>query len=681
MKHLPLVISLFLWSLASVAQSTKQSKTDSLLALSESHRQQDTVTCNLYLAIGNSYRQSDPKTSVEWLKKAVDLCTRLHFTRGMQFANNSLGISQYTLGNFDEAIKAFQACKQACIINKDSVGLAWSYNNIGNLYIEKTAYKTTLLYYDSALHIRKLLKDSMAIAQSLNNYGFVYKDLGDYTNALLKLFEAARYLEKGNDVASLAYCYNFIGSIYLLRKNYAYSTLFYSKALPLLRSINDRSGEAIALHVIGANHYELGQKEKGKAMMLSALDIYKEMGDVRQLANSYSDLSEIYVNENKFDSAEKLSQKAIAYHLQAGVTRNLGTSYIKLALAQEKLGKLNEAIASGNKAYEITKSSGEINSLKKVTQALSRLYSLSGNYAKAYQFQLQYDQLKDSLMNEITEKAIAQMQVKYETEKKDAEIEKQALQIRKKQAQLMLVVFSGIAMIIIAILLYVRHRLKQKALLSAMLLEEQHARNKAIIEAEEKERIRIARELHDGIGQQLSAAKMNLSAFEQKVSENEKDQFNTVVQLVDDAVKEVRSVSHNMMPNALIKQGLTSAVRDFINKMKPASGLKISLEMHGMEERLEPTQETVLYRILQECVNNIIKHAQASAVSIQLVRHDHNLSVMVEDNGKGFDSKKVNQFDGIGLKNIISRVEFLNGSVDFDSTPGKGTTVNISIPV
>ncbi|MES2691469.1 MAG: sensor histidine kinase, partial [Bacteroidota bacterium] len=665
----------------SFGQHGKRSKTDSLLAVNSQYPKADTIKYKLYLSIGNSYRQTDVNRSVEWLTKAVALSKQLNYSKGLQQANNSLGISQATLGNYEEAIDAFKQSKDAAVVNKDSIALAWCYNNIGNIYIEKTAYKTTLLYYDSALYIRKLLNDSLAIAQSLNNFGFVYKDLGDYTNALLKLFQSAKYLEKIKDVESLAHCYNFIGSIYVLRKNHEYSSLFYKKALVLYRQMNDRSGEAVCLHVIGANDYALGEKSRGKELMHAAYNIYSELNDVRQLANISSDLSELYVSENKFDSAEILSQKAIAYHLQAGITRNLGASYIKLALAQEKLGKLKEAIVSGNKAYETTKNTGEINSLKKITQALSRLYSISGNYAKAYKFALIHDQLKDSLINEATEKAIAQMQVKYETEKKDIEIEKQALQIRKKRTQLVFAVFSIAAILVIVLLLYIRYRLKQKALLSAMLLEEQNARNKAIIEAEEKERVRIARELHDGIGQQLSAAKMNLSAFEQKISAEEKAGFNIVVQLVDDAVKEIRSVSHNMMPNALIKQGLTSAIRDFINKMQPASGLKISLEIYGMEDRLESTTETVLYRILQECVNNIIKHADASVVSIQLVKHDNALSVLIEDNGKGFDHKKVNQFEGIGLKNIISRVQFLNGTVDFDSTIGKGTTVNIYIPV
>jgi len=150
---------------------------------------------------------------------------------------------------------------------------------------------------------------------------------------------------------------------------------------------------------------------------------------------------------------------------------------------------------------------------------------------------------------------------------------------------------------------------------------------------------------------------------------------------VDETLKEVRAVSHNMMPNALIRKGLAAAVREFIDNIAATGLLKVDLQIIGLNDRLEGTMETVLYRVLQEAVSNIIKHAQASKISIQLIRHDDYLNFILEDNGKGFDASDVNNFNGIGLKNIISRIQYLNGTVDFDSSIGKGTTVIIEVPV
>ncbi len=216
------------------------------------------------------------------------------------------------------------------------------------------------------------------------------------------------------------------------------------------------------------------------------------------------------------------------------------------------------------------------------------------------------------------------------------------------------------------------------------LANQRDIRSKAVIEAEEKERRRIAQDLHDGVGQILSAAKLNLSGLEDKLKLENPEQsllLSNALELVNDSVKEVRSVSHNMMPNTLIKLGLASAVREFITKIASVPNLRIDLQIVGMEERLENTVETVLYRVIQEVVANIIKHAKANEISMQLIRHDNELTIMIEDNGVGFDKNNITKFEGIGLKNIISRIEFLNGNVDFDSTPGQGTTVVIEIPI
>ena len=136
----------------------------------------------------------------------------------------------------------------------------------------------------------------------------------------------------------------------------------------------------------------------------------------------------------------------------------------------------------------------------------------------------------------------------------------------------------------------------------------------------------------------------------------------------------------SMMPNALLKSGLAIAVREFLNRIGNTDKLKIELEIHGLKDRLESTIETVLFRVLQEIINNIIKHSEASIVNIQIIRHENELSMMVEDNGKGFDASKISS-DGIGMKNIRSRIAYLNGTVHFDSQPGKGTTVSIEVPL
>ncbi len=214
-------------------------------------------------------------------------------------------------------------------------------------------------------------------------------------------------------------------------------------------------------------------------------------------------------------------------------------------------------------------------------------------------------------------------------------------------------------------------------------MHQQELATKAVLEEEENERQRIAKDLHDGVGQMMSAVKMNLSAHESELTFNNDEQkasFEKLIQLVDDSCKEVRTVSHIMMPNALLKNNLAAAIQDFTDKLDKKS-LKVHLYTEGLEERLDSNVETVLYRVLQEAVNNVIKHAAATTLDISIIKDKSSISATIEDNGKGFDSSDKEKFEGIGLRNIITRIGYLKGTVDFDSAPGRGTVVALHVPL
>ncbi len=329
--------------------------------------------------------------------------------------------------------------------------------------------------------------------------------------------------------------------------------------------------------------------------------------------------------------------------------------------------------------------------LKQIYGKLAEAYQGKNDVTTCLKYYELYSDYKDSVYNEANVDKMAEMQTKYETEKKDLAIAKQQAELlaneaEKKRQQTFIFSLIGLVVLIVALAYFIssRNKIKAKARMDAEIASQKDLRSKAVIEAEEKERRRIAQDLHDGVGQILSAAKLNLSGLESKIKLENDEQtllLKNALDLVNDSVKEVRAVSHNMMPNTLIKLGLASAVREFITKIGSVPNLKIDLQIVGLDDRLDNTVETVLYRVIQEVVSNIIKHANANQISMQLIKHDGELTVMIEDNGVGFDKKKIDSFEGIGLKNIISRVEFLNGNVDFDSTPGQGTTVVIEVPL
>lgn len=224
---------------------------------------------------------------------------------------------------------------------------------------------------------------------------------------------------------------------------------------------------------------------------------------------------------------------------------------------------------------------------------------------------------------------------------------------------------------------YTRRTLRLK---TKELQIKQSARMNAIIETEEKERKRIAGELHDGLGQLLSTARLNMAGVEEYPGMQNNLLLKNSLQLIDEACVEVRAISHNMMPAALIRRGLIDAVGRLIHKINDSEKLRITYDTE-IEERFEENREIALYRIIQESLNNMVKHAKAKNILVKITRTAASLDVAIVDDGVGFDVSAIQDSGGLGWKNMYSRVEILNGTITIDSVQGKGTTIMISVPL
>jgi PAS domain S-box-containing protein len=208
-------------------------------------------------------------------------------------------------------------------------------------------------------------------------------------------------------------------------------------------------------------------------------------------------------------------------------------------------------------------------------------------------------------------------------------------------------------------------------------------RIKDIVMSVDIERERIARELHDSLGQTLTAATLNLASIKKEISEiseNGKDNFNLAQQLVVQAVEDGRTISHDLMPKALDDYGLVASVDNLINRMNSVSSLEFTFYCNTPDKRFEKDLEIHLYRITQEAINNVIIHAEAKSIIIQLINHKNYLIYTVEDDGKGFDPYIADKSRwGIGLKNIENRAKLIEGDFYIDSTKNRGTVLTIEV--
>jgi two-component system, NarL family, sensor kinase len=205
----------------------------------------------------------------------------------------------------------------------------------------------------------------------------------------------------------------------------------------------------------------------------------------------------------------------------------------------------------------------------------------------------------------------------------------------------------------------------------------------SMLKGQEEERSRLAKDLHDGLGGLLSGVKFSLINMKQNliVTPDNMVVFERSLDMIDTSIQELRRVAHNMMPEILLKYGLDEAVKEYCDKINATGLIKINYQSHGLEDRVEKTAEIIVYRIIQELLNNILKHSGATEGFVQLVRQENRLNIVVEDNGRGFAVDQTAGKKGAGLSNVRSRVDYLKGQLEIHSEPGKGTLVNIEFNI
>jgi signal transduction histidine kinase len=286
---------------------------------------------------------------------------------------------------------------------------------------------------------------------------------------------------------------------------------------------------------------------------------------------------------------------------------------------------------------------------------------------------------------------VEQLEIAYQTAQKDKELAEKKLLLAEKDVQLewkakwQAIFLLTIALLaVLATLIGLRYRARRK-LHAQQLQTIEKERTVQVLEAlmqgEEKERVRLSKDLHDGVGGLLSAVKMHFSAIkhEQEVLRNN-PAYAHAVHLLDDAITDIRKTAHNLMPETLYRLGLREALQTFCNNISYSGTLQVSFYSTGEIGRFKPNFELSVYRIVQELVNNIIKHSRANEALVQLSQHDSLLAITVEDNGVGFNQQSAQQ-RGNGLTSLQSRIRALNGNIAIDAANGQGTTAYIEFDV
>lgn len=328
-------------------------------------------------------------------------------------------------------------------------------------------------------------------------------------------------------------------------------------------------------------------------------------------------------------------------------------------------------------------------------------------YKEAYENLVKYNIVLEQDMLNKKELEFKESEIKYQTAEKEKTILEQENEILKeqanrksaeaknKQSQTIAFGLGGTLLLgsIIAFLVYRNTKRKQHIAeqdrelqiqkTETILKEKEIETINAMVSGQEKERLRLAGELHDNLGSTLATVRMQVENLERNLDkvEDPKELLKKTNALVNEAYDKVRKISHERNSGVMAKDGLLPAVQKLARTVSNANNLTVDVQDFGLENRIANELEITIFRIIQELVTNIVKHAKATEANISLTQHDNELNIMVEDNGKGFKVGKLKEKEGMGLGNIERRIEHLEGSMEVDSTPGRGTSISIDIPL
>ncbi len=559
------------------------------------------------------------------------------------------------------------------------------------LYFAKD-YFTADLYWQRALEIAVEkdfnFEELHMLRPSLNNDCFLS---GNYPRAMRISTEGLIKAEKIKDLVQAAHFNNVIGYIYMKQGDFERSGNYFNLYLQQSRDMKDTLKEAHALYNLA--DLALAEKYYDTSLLYAnqSMQAYQSISG-RPNPGFTMQEREGYIL-NKMAEAAKLKgdlKEALAYGLSAIRIVSTANSvneydkasyYINAGDIYNRLQKPDSALVYLHKGLVISKKIFHQEYTRDAYEQLSLAFAEKKMFDSAFTYQRLLLSQNDLIAGMSNKFAMFQEQIDMQIEG-ERKIQKEALAKQRLLKNIILGI-SGF-LVVILFLLYNRYRLRQKARYQESLNRHQNELFNAIAAAQDLERKRIAQDIHDSLGSILSAAKLKLSALKESqptITGEQLEKYQVAMQLLDEASAELRNISHNIMPATLSKLGLVAALRNLINNISSHSGMQISFSTHDFTERIDEKTEMSIYRIVLELINNIVKHARALKVTVQLIRYPDYINLSVEDNGRGFDyANELNAKKGIGLGNILSRVDYLKGKINVDAAPGRGTTVIIDIP-
>ena len=575
----------------------------------------------------------------------------------------------------------------------EAITLCWR----GGFYKSERKTDSALIYLDSAIRSIGNTNDQWLRRTkgfSLFQKAMIYEGQENLYTALNSYFEAFKSYDS-TDLTKQKMVALRVASIYQELHNDDKALEYYKIALDLYQKANVKtfSNEAEGFYsYIAGIYFNRGQLKEAKFYLDKMGPSMPDTVETQVTGGYYHLAGQVAEKEGKTDSAIRYLKEALKYfnytrQMHAGDIANVCADIAHLKLAT---GELPEAGQYAGQSIAAAKESGQKETMANSLITMAEYDHKTGRQSEAYQALQRAIVLNDSVLTETSIRQANTLSAIYENDKKEhaiaqLETDKKIQSASVKQEALLNIIFiiAIVALLLLGAASWINFRNKQKLerqKIAELEKEKQMMGVEAMLKGQEEERSRLAKDLHDGLGSMLSGVKISFSNMKENVIMDPANTraFEKSLDQLDRTIVELRKVAHNLMPETLARFGLKSAVKDFCDTIQLSGNTNIICEQFGTERELGNIADVNVYRIIQELVNNAVIHGRAGQVLVQLTKTGERVLITVEDTGKGFELHSLKK-SGMGLTNIRSRVNYFNGSMDIESEPGEGTTVNIEL--
>jgi signal transduction histidine kinase len=601
----------------------------------------DTTLILTLIRRANNIIYTHTDSSLQLLRQAEMLSRSSGYADGVGYALANMGLAMTTMGHFDQGFACYKAALPYCERAKYlKYALPHLYFNMALSWSDKENYTKANEYYHTVLKLvqERMPGNAQFLISVYNNMVAVQINMGSEELAMMYIDKAIQLATANNKKPQLAQILLNKGDIYFTRKQYDTAVYYYKVASKYVDEVNEP-------HLRQSYYQRMGDvllEQKKYTQALNYLQNAQKLNDpltplMGEIIGGYS-LGDALYRNGKYKEAEAVLLAALAKAEKTGLTKN--------------------------------KQNGHA--------VLMNLYKDQHRYEEAYQQQSKYLELSDSIINLEKIRAVNEIEVKYQVAQKDKALMQNKLMIAQQSKKIyrnniiIISISAGVLLLVAGGFVFFRYRKKIN------IRDRKIEQLRAMMAGEEKERVRLSRELHDGLGGMLTGIKLNLRSIQRSPETGAmQENLGGIMTMLQNMGDEIRHAAHNLMPDILLKHRLKEALQLYCEQLDAGDTLKIDLQFMGDFDGLDVTLELQVYRIVQELLQNIIRHAQAGHADIQIRYNKPVLCISVEDDGIGFDTAQRGM--GAGLSNIDARIKALHGYCSIEAARGMGTTVFIEL--